>query len=269
MAKMMRRYKAGLVQIRQNHKTDGAIDPVRGCIGCELRDQCYAKTMAGIGRTEFFQPVVQTLDERKLTRQLRSYRHDWIRIGCTGDPSLAWATTARVVELCAATNVRPVVVTKVHERVPGNFLAILAGLAQVQVSVSGLEDARQRVRRLGTVERLTAAGGDVVLRLVSGAWRDGSPQAAEQDRLVSWANQRGLPILDTPLRVFRTTAAWDLLDQAKYRRHVSPISGQPGCRYCAGLLIDQAFPCYSTCSPTATRHDPGCPHQCATRRGIA
>lgn len=261
----MRFYLARKLELAYNNKTGEAatLDPVHGCVGCELRDApCYAEKMCAMNKVDFWRPIPQELDAAFLAGQLRRYRargHTWLRIGCKGDPSLAWETTRQLTSLARDAGIVPVVVTKLHNR----LTASLAPGTQLQVSVSGAMTQEQTDRRLATLARYPGA----VMRLVSFAWLPQSPEDALQQGLVDWAHSHGVRILETPARVYATRGLWQRLDTARYHRHISPMSGREVSEYCAGLLVPGAAACYSTCSPVPTGNDPvGCSHQCLTVR---
>jgi len=261
----MRFYLARKLALAHNNKTGEAatLDPVHGCIGCELRDApCYAEKMCAMNQVDFWHPVPQELDVAFLAGQLRRYRargHHWLRIGCKGDPSLAWETTRVLTQLAHDIGIIPVVVSKLH--VPLDRW--LAPSTHLQVSVSGAMSPEQTETRLATLARYPGA----VMRLVSFAWLPGSSEDALQAHLVDWARARQMNILETPARVYATRQLWTRLDTARYHKHISPMSGREVSEYCAGLLIPGAAACYSTCSPVPTAKDPvGCAHQCLTIR---
>jgi hypothetical protein len=263
-----RPYQASRVRIIGNHKTDGAIDPVRGCTGCELTSDCYARKMARIGRTEHGTPIRQILDSVFLAKQVKRYAqhsHSWIRIGCVGDPSFDWELTTDVCRIVHDAGVTPVIVSKIHQEIPRDLAASIAETSLLQVSVSGLQTERQRETRLTTLLRHRTLGGRVGMRFVSARWLEGSAPDEEQRALTFWAQSHGVAILDTPLRLNRCGPSWALVEQSAYHRHCSPMSGALATEYTAGLVIEGALPCYSTCSPVwRAAYDPGCAHQCGT-----
>ena len=264
-----RPYQASRVRIIGNHKTDGMIDPVRGCLGCELSPECYARKMARMGRTDHGIPVRQILDPVFLAKQVKRYAqhpHDWIRIGCVGDPSFDWELTTEVCRIVRDAGVTPVIVSKIHQAIPRKCAASLAETSLLQVSVSGMQTQRQGETRLATVLRHRSLGGAVMIRLVSARWLAGSAPDKRQTALAFWAQSHGVTVLDTPLRLRRTGPFWALVEQPVYHRHCSPMSGTLGIEYSAGLVIEGALPCASTCSPVwRAAYDPGCAHQCGTK----
>lgn len=264
--KPLKPYKSSRIALSWNQKTADAatIDVARGCPGCELSAApCYAKKMAQMAAIDHGCVVSQRLSSSFLETQLETYKGSWIRIGCTSDPSLDWAKTAQVVESCLVSGIIPVIVSKIHEPIPD--YSSLVG-AQLQVSVSGLQTAEQSERRLHAMIVAKAWGIQVVMRLVSAVWIHGSAEEAEQERMVAFARAIGIEILETPLRIYSTSSIYQLVEKSQYHRHVSPISGLPATEYTAGLVVADAKPCFSTCSPPPTEHDPrGCAHQCCTR----
>jgi len=217
---------------------------------------------------DFFQPIRRDFDKRLLEKQLERYEIDWVRIGCISDPSLDWNTTCDVAELVHEHGKTPVVITKVYKTPTGKKLERLAASnAVLQISVCGFTSRRD----LGKRKRLAIKakhlkGVNVAWRINSGRWhRDRKPAKVQAD-LVGFAKTIDIPIVDTPLRLFQTSPFWKHVDQEKYHRHMSPISGKLDNQRTAGLIIPGAYACYSTCADGPKGNDPvGCPHQCLTR----
>jgi hypothetical protein len=124
----------------------------------------------------------------------------------------------------------------------------------------------------------------VTWRINSAIWKRNSKPARIQENLISFAEKSDIPILDTPIRLFKTSPIWKLVEQEEYHRHKSPISGKLDNQRTAGLIIPidnqrtagliipKAYPCYSTCSngpnipPYGNGNDEtGCENQCCTR----
>jgi len=272
MALEAKTYKVDKVKLEHNRKTGevGTIDVIRGCCGCELRNApCYAAKCARMTGIDFFHPVRRLLDLSLLERQLKRYSPDWVRIGCISDPSLDWDSTCSVCQVVRQAGKTPVVITKVH-RFPSdsNLASLSSSKAIVQVTLSALQSTRAGERRWRLLKLSGADGLVTASRIVSAAWR---PERLNrrQDGLVTASRELGLPIVDTPLRLFRTSPLWKLVDQTRYSRHRSPLSGKMDSQLTAGTLIEGAYACFSSCSPTPTATDPvGCPHQCLTRGRI-
>jgi len=272
MEKGQRLYKADRIKIQRNRKTGeaGTIDIQRGCPGCELRNApCYAAKGARMTNLNFFHPVKRIFDRELLKKQLKNYQHEWIRIGCISDPSLDWETTAEVAELCRQHKITPVIVSKIHKTPVKQAIEKLDfAEAQVQVSLSALMAGNypKSIRRFIGIYCLEGSV-KLVMRINSMAFPKGSNSWKNQELLVKFCHERELPILETPVRLFKTSPIWKLVDQKRYHRHKSPISGALDSQQTAGLVIPNAYPCFSTCSPIPNKEtgDPGCPHQCVTK----
>lgn len=266
----MRRYQKDRVRIEYNRKTGeaGTIDVARGCVGCEIRSSCYASKMAKLTNIDFFDPVIRDFDEKLLRRQLSKYENTWVRMGCISDPSLHWNNTIKVCQLCQEFNKTPVVITKCHKMLTEKKVKELMSCGTVlQITFSGFAGERQtRLRRelFDRAVNYSKSLEKVSARVVSAKLKPGK-QAIRQANIVGSMKDLGAPIVDTPLRLFKTSPLWRLVDQTQYHRHLSPISGKLDNQRCAGLIIDGAYPCYSSCSATPTETDKvGCSHQCLT-----
>jgi hypothetical protein len=265
----MKLYQKDKIKISYNRKTieAGTIDVMRGCIGCELRNlPCYAAKMARTAGIIFFSPVRREFRREFLCRQLEKYDSDWIRIGCISDPSLDWKTALEICSIIKGFNIKPVVITKVFNPLSleqrNQLLSKELGL--IHISLSGVMSEIQKKRRLSHLMDLKDIS---VARIVSGAFRENTKAFKVQKELIEFAMKEDIPILDTPMRMFTTSPLWKLMKHDKYHRHRSPISGKKDSQLTAGLSIKNAYPCYSTCSPVPTEHDPiGCQNQCLTRK---
>jgi hypothetical protein len=257
------------IAIQHNKKTGeaGTIDVHRGCPGCELKDApCYAAKGAARVGINFFHPVKRPLDEKFLSRQLKNYSLPWIRVGCISDPSLNWKTSARVCEILHDHGKTPVIVTKIYTELQDTILTkLLKSEAIVQVSTSALASNEPQLSRLINLFKANTAGLRTSLRLNTAKFPQGNTLDAKQEELIILAAEAQIPILETPIRLFRTSPLWNLVDQSQYHRHLSPISGRLDNQRTAGLLIPNAWPCFSSCATGPSGNDPvGCPHQCLT-----
>jgi hypothetical protein len=212
-------------------------------------------------------PVKRTFKPGLLDTQLSRYKVDWIRLGCISDPSLDWEGLEPILLLLAKHKKTPVIVTKIYEPIPDSTFKVMKKSQSIlQVSTSGLAPKRWSKTRLDTIERARDLGIFSSSRINSAAFKENSRPWVLQENLISWAEENQIPILETPIRTFKTSPIWKLLDQDKYHKHLSPISGNYDCQSTAGLMINGAYPCFSSCSEFPTKTDrTGCRNQCLTR----
>lgn len=265
----MKLYKKDKIQLQHNNKTGeaGTIDIFRGCPGCELKNApCYAAKGAARTGIDFFQPVERELDQKLLEKQLDKYEISWVRIGCISDPSLDWNKTCKVSELVRGANKTPVIITKVYNFPSSAHLKRLQNSeAQVQISVCGVTPTSKVKERQELAASLKLNKIDVVWRIISALWKKDSKARKVQDELISFSRRARISVIDTPIRMFKTSPLWKLVDQDQYHRHLSPISGKLDNQKTAGLIIPYAYPCFSTCTDhSKSDFDPGCLHQCCT-----
>jgi len=262
----MERYITTDIQLFYNQKTgdQATIDTTRGCQGCELKEApCYAAKMARLHNINFFYPVKQRLKRNLLQKQLEKYSGSWIRVGCTSDPSLDWDQSSEVCEMIRDAGKIPVIITKLFNPPTGNDVDRLEKAQTiVHVSTSAISKL-QNQRRRKIIEEKLRGKVRVVNRIVTMAYKNKKLQD-RQEELIQKAGKD--PICETPLRIFRTSPLWKLVNPSRYHRHSSPISGHLDNQLTAGLLIPGAFPCYSSCSLVPTETDSvGCRNQCCTR----
>lgn len=267
---LLKTYKVDRVSLQHNKKTGeaGTIDIFRGCPGCEMKNApCYAAKGAARVGIDFFQPIRRVFDKSLLEKQLKRYEIDWVRIGCISDPSLDWETTCEIAELIDSHGKKPVIITKLYEIPSNQQLERLARTTgNLQVSVSGVTPRKTVGKRFAIAQEAHKAGLSTAWRINSARWKPDSKADKVQESLIYMADEEGLPIIDTPIRLFKTSPFWAHVDQEKYHRHLSPISGKLDNQRTAGLIIPEAYACYSTCADRPKGNDPiGCPHQCLTR----
>ncbi len=264
----LKTYKKDRIQLQHNNKTGeaGTIDIFRGCPGCELKTVCYAAKGAKRAGIDFFRPIRRAYDEKLLKRQLKNYTLSWVRIGCISDPSLDWETATEVATLVKEAKKIPVVITKAYKSPTKDQLSKLAKAnTNLQISVCGMTPAQHITRRSVLAEKALSVGIDTIWRIISAEWKKDTGGDKAQKYLLSLAKGLDIQIIDTPMRVFKTSRLWNHVDQSKYHRHLSPISGKLDNQRTAGLIIKNAFPCFSTCSKDPTENDKvGCSHQCMT-----
>lgn len=269
MAQNLKTYKQDTICIQHNKKTGeaGTIDIYRGCPGCELRHApCYAAKGAARVGIDFFSPVERRFLVGRLAKQIERYNPSWVRIGCISDPSLDWETTIKISKLLSERNKISVVVTKVHQ-VPTDeqLISLKENNTILQLSMSAFSGPTISLRRLEVLQRAVSLGVKTSCRLNSAALVEGGNRWKNQDFIISKALETKTPILETPIRMFKTSPLWKMVDQEKYHNHFSPISGKLDNQMTAGLIIPDSYACFSTCSPIPTKNDPvGCPHQCLT-----
>lgn len=266
----MKTYKQDKIQLQHNNKTGeaGTIDVYRGCPGCELKSICYAQKGASRTGIDFFQPVKREFDQNLIKRQLKRYGIDWVRIGCISDPSLDWKTTAEICKLVNKAGKKPVIITKLYKSLSDKTLVDLSNAnAYLQISVCGITSPKKtRVRKQFALDA-KQCGIKVSWRINSAFWKMGSKAEKSQQDLITFARDSKIEIIDTPIRLFKTSPLWNLIEEEKYHRHLSPISGKLDNQRTAGLIISKAHACYSTCADGPKDNDPiGCPHQCLTRK---
>lgn len=263
----MRLYKVQDIKINYNRKTKeaGTLDVVRGCIGCELKNApCYAVKGCQITSTDFFSPQQQIFNPSKLRNQFKRYQSSWIRIGCTSDPSLDWNTVGLCLDILKDFKIKPVIITKLFNPLPDNIIHQVRELeGNIQISLSGIQPTNSP--RLDALKTILSLEGKAVSRIISAPWNEGSKPYKKQRSLIEFSQKNKLPILETPLRIFKTSPFVNLIDMSKMHRHLSPISGKLDNQSCAGLILpERDFDCYSTCSIVGNEFDPGCKHQCLT-----
>lgn len=265
----MRKYKKIKIRAGGNRKTDrNILDTVRGCIGAKVikggcYGQCYAAKMAKVSGVDFSHPVACELDPTTLRRSLKRVDEPWIRIGVSGDPSLEWGLTLRVADYCREADKIPVVITKGwHKPTDTDLWWLQSSGAVLHVSLSALDGRRLIKQRRDLMHRYKDKGGTVVCRLITSAFT--GEFGGLQSELITWCRDRQIPILETPLRFFRTNPYYlsGVIDSDKVKPHISPFTGKTDGALSAGRLIGGSPFTTGYCDTTCNQ----CPNQCWTVR---
>ncbi len=240
----MRDYKAFTIELSGNRKTKYIVDVTKGCVGAKVIDggcysSCFSLKMARMAGVNFTHTIVGTLNEELLKKQLnKTVDQNYIRIGVTGDPSEAWPLTVRVAQLIREANIAPIVTTKAW-RVPTvkQIKDMVDAETFLHVSCSGLDTRGQTVRRLNVLDSFWRAKGNAVMRIVSAPFVFGTKEYISQEYLIGFANSRNIPILETPLRMFKNVPFFKTIDETKLSHHVSIFTGKPDSQLTAGFIL--------------------------------
>ena len=267
---VLKTYKKDRIKLQHNNKTGeaGTIDIFRGCPGCEMKNApCYAAKGAARVGIDFFQPIRRDFDKSLLEKQLKRYDIDWVRIGCISDPSLDWEITCQVAELISQHEKKAVIITKLYEMPSEQQLKRISKTpGNLQISISGMTPRKAINDRFAIAQQAHKLGVQTLWRINSARWKLDSKADKTQEELIQMADGEAIDIIDTPIRLFKKSPFWKHVEQDQYHRHLSPISGKLDNQQCAGLIIPEAYPCYSTCADGPRGNDPiGCQHQCVTR----
>jgi len=243
----MREYKDFTIELSGNRKTKYIVDVTKGCVGAKIIDggcyhSCFSLKMARMAGVDFTHTVTGTLNEELLKRQLSKIKdQSYIRVGIAGDPSEAWPLTVRVSQLIREAGIAPVVTTKAWKVPTARQMKDMAA-AEVflHVSCSGLDSHNQTVRRLSVLDSfnlLKKEGAHAVMRIVSAPFLWGTKEYNAQEYIVGFANSRSIPILETPLRMFKNVPFFSAVDETKLTHHVSIFTGKPDSQFTAGFIL--------------------------------
>lgn len=197
----------------ENQKGVLDVDTVKGCtLGMKAQPdggcygECYANKTAKQYGIDFTVSVSRKLTPWNRTDvfcTVRDHYNYWYRIGTAGDPCHDWDNTLEVMEYLHATGKQAVIITKHWIPLSDDHIARLQKLgAVVNTSVSGFDTDAQLRYRIAQIDRLKAAGGRSVARIVTadyGTTEWGAAAKAKQDRLMTLE-----PIIDNPLRAPRS-----------------------------------------------------------------
>jgi hypothetical protein len=250
----MRKYNDFTISLSGNRKTKYIIDVTKGCIGARVTDggcyhSCFSLKMARMAGVDFAHTVIGTLNEDLLLKQLKKVKdQSYIRIGVAGDPSEAWELTVKVSQLIHSVGIVPIVTTKVwREPTLGQLEKMAKANVFLHISCSGLDRDQEIERRIKILQQYKACGGNPVMRIVSAPFKLGTGEQMKQEQLVLEADKNKIPILETPLRVFKNVWYFNKMDETKLKHHVSIFSGKPDSQLTAGFILtnDPNNMCYA------------------------
>jgi len=260
------KYNDFTIGLSDNRKSRHFIDITKGCVGAKVTEggcyhSCFSLKMAKMARVDFTQTVIGTFNTNLLLRQLKRVKNQsYIRIGVAGDPSEAWGLTVKVSQLVHNMGMAPIVTTKAwREPTPGQLKEMAKAKAFLHVSCSGLDQDHEIERRVRILQQYKACGGNPVMRIVSAPFKFGTEEQKRQDWLVLNAAKNKIPILETPLRVFKNVWYFDKMDKTKLKHHISIFSGKPDSQFTAGFILTNSpnnmcyacKECENECQPKA------------------
>jgi len=194
----------------ENKKGVLDVDTVKGCtLGMETYpnggcySECYAYKNAVRYGINFKESVIRKLvpsDRRLIFSTIKNHKNAWYRIGVAGDPCHNWDNTISICEALSGTGKIPVIITKHWLALSDEHILRLKKLsAVVNTSISGLDTDNEINYRLIQRERLSLAGVQSVLRIVTcsfGATSYAKLCKEKQNYFLSLT-----PIINNPLRV--------------------------------------------------------------------
>lgn len=173
-----------------------------GCYGL-----CYAARAARRRGLDFSKTVVRHFKSwdhyNQICLAIRKSPCLFVRVGTAGDPSEAWAHTARVCEMICGARKPIIVITKHWQRADDDILLRLKGAGvYLNTSTSPLDTEAQREYRLSQYVRFLSMGGRSVLRVVTVNPNKETPEGRAlydiQNELLSHSH-----VIDNPLRAFK------------------------------------------------------------------
>jgi len=137
-----------------------------GCYG-----DCYAAKAAKLYGYDFGETVFRNFEDeyhrRRIVGQINRIPLDFVRIGCSGDPSEDWAHTVKILRGIDKCNKEIVIITKHWTLLSDDQLKYFSGInVCVNTSVSALDKPEDLARGLFEYGRLKAVCKSV-LRIVS------------------------------------------------------------------------------------------------------
>lgn len=132
----------------------GLKQDVRGCYG-----DCYAAKSAKIYGYDFGKTILRHFQgehhKRKIINQINNVKLDFIRIGCSGDPSENWEHCLKIISDIKWVNKQIVIITKHWQNLSDNQLEFLSTLnICINTSVSALDKPELLENSLGQYHRI-------------------------------------------------------------------------------------------------------------------
>lgn len=173
-------------------------DP-RGCYG-----DCYAARSARAYGYDFSKTVLRRFEnrahERRVIAQINRARLDFVRIGCSGDPSEDWPHTVSILRVIANCNKEIVLITKHWTALTDEQLEFFSTLnICVNTSVSALDKPELLANSLFQYSRLRPFCRSV-LRIVSAEFNLENEHGIRCNEIQKALFQNG-QVIDTVLRV--------------------------------------------------------------------
>jgi hypothetical protein len=215
---------------------------------------CYAAEAVKRYHILFNIPVRQILREDLLRKDLRGCQESWVRVGVFGEPSVDWDLTAKVARVCHREGKDVVILTRLVDFPNEQQLAELAeAKALLSFTIWSVDGSDVLKKVLHVAKWYKTLGGKVVARLVTFAFRD-SLNRKRQKFVAQELLSGGLPIVEQPARLRRTSPLWRLCDPAAYSggSYTSPSVShwlEAGRQLDGGALL-------------CTGHCLDCPHKC-------
>ncbi|MHA1620635.1 MAG: hypothetical protein ACTSVO_00735 [Candidatus Heimdallarchaeaceae archaeon] len=244
------------------------LDTVRGCPSYSNPEyprcgwDCYSEEAVRRYKKEFGKPVSMQLKEQLLLKDLVQCKADWIRIGVDGAPSLDWEITIRCAELINLAGKIPVIITRMWRRIKIEQLQRLINIATIiHITVSATDENKHLARSMEIAKDIESLGGQVVLRVVTFAYKEGDEKWEKQEELM----KSELPVLEQPARIMRITkntcrknSMWVKIEQSKYKYHKSYITGKENRRWLTAGRLYRREACETAC--------PECENQCMVKK---
>lgn len=171
----MRNY-SNKISLIQNSRGIYCIDPTMGCEtgmknvgGCY--NDCYAARSAKTYGYDFGKTVLRYFENRKhkqeIIRQISKVKLDFVRIGCSGDPSENWEHCIAIIKIIAGANKELVIITKHWTALSDEQLNYLKTInVCINTSVSALDEPKQLQKCVEQYQRIKPFCKSV-LRIVS------------------------------------------------------------------------------------------------------
>jgi hypothetical protein len=172
----MKQYK-NTISLNLNSRGVYCLDPSMGCAsgmsasdgGCY--EDCYAAKTAKLYGYDFTKTVFRHFHNsahvKEIVRRINSINSDFVRMGCSGDPSENWDHTCEILRLIKHCNKEIVIITRHWTLLSDQQLEFISTLNLcINSSVSALDGAETMQRCVGQFERLKPYCKSV-LRIVS------------------------------------------------------------------------------------------------------
>ena len=171
----MREY-SNRISLTENSRGVFCLDTSMGCAsgminpgGCY--NDCYAAKSAKLYGYDFSKTVLRKFEskrhERQIVLQISRIKLDFVRIGCSGDPSEDWEHTTNVLQVIARCNKQIVIITKHWTLLTDRQLEYFKTLnICINTSVSALDLPHQRQKAVEQYNRIKRYCKSV-LRIVS------------------------------------------------------------------------------------------------------
>lgn len=173
----MKREYSNKISLTKNSRGVYCIDTSIGCSSgmlnneCGCYNDCYAAKSAKLYGYDFSKTVLRCFENRKhetkIISKINNIKLDFVRIGCSGDPSENWSHTIDVLKVISKANKEIVIITKHWTNLTDDHLVFLSTInVCINTSVSALDDTKLLNNSIEQYKRLKPYCRSV-LRIVS------------------------------------------------------------------------------------------------------